>query len=437
MEQIPTVVYHNGQWGENGEYRNFEITGILIPMDNTFNTLREILEQQIQYKKDVEAMHIRYKLTETLPPLKIESDYNLKFYLEVKNKETDWMKFPLCIDIQNVTEGTSNMSIESSLKENMGQNAIGYIDYANLISRNVVGEEDTMEIQEITHAEEQFQKGDVYNTKEELIKQLICYALKHHFQYKVKRSCKQKYYVNCIDENCNWHLKASSTSGTKTFIVREHERTHTCPLDKRMSDNRHATTKIVGDLIKSKYLNNIKTVYTPTDIIRDMKDEHGISLDYKKAWRSKEKALEIIRGKSDESYQKLPAYLYMLEETNLGSITEIVRKEDDTFLFLFMAISASIKGWRHCRPVIVVDGTFLKTSYGGTLLSARTQDGNESILSLAFSVVDSENDGSWVWFFTKIRQTFGLREGMCIVSNRHVSIETTINEVQNVKFFFI
>ncbi|KAK6151822.1 hypothetical protein DH2020_014457 [Rehmannia glutinosa] len=437
MEQIPTIVYHNEQWGENREYKNFEIIGILIPMDSTFSTLRKILELQIQYKKDVEAMQIRYKLTETLPPLKIESDYNLKFYLEVKSKETDWMKFPLCIYIQNITERTSSMSIESSLKENMGQNAIDYIDNANLISRNVVGEEDTMEIQEITHAEEQFQKGDVYNTKDELIKQLICYALKHYFQYKVKRLCKQKYYVNCIDENCNWHLKASSTSGTTTFIVREHERTHTCPLDKRMSNNRHAMAKIVGDLIKSKFLNNIKTVYTPTYIIRDMKDEHGISLDYKKAWRLKEKALEVIRGRSDESYQKLLAYLYMLEKTNPRSIIEIVRKEDDTFLFLFMAISASIKGWRHCRHVIVVDGTFLKASYGGTLLSACTQDGNGSIFPLLFLIVDYENDGSWVWFFIKIRQTFGLREGMCIVSDRHVSIETAIKEVQNVKYFFI
>ncbi|KAK6152938.1 hypothetical protein DH2020_012577 [Rehmannia glutinosa] len=428
MEKIPVVVYHNGQWGENREYRNFEITGILIPMDCTFSTLKEILEQQIQYRKDVEAMQIRYKLTETLPPLKIESDYNLKFYMEVKSKEMDWMKFPLCIDIQNTTEGTSSMSIESSLKENMGQNAIDYIDYANLISRNVVGEEDTTETQESIHAKEQFQKGDVYNTKEELIKQLGCYTLKHHFQYKVKKS-QTNYYVKCLDENCNWHLKASSTSGTTRFIVRKHETTHTCPLDKRMNDNMHAMTKIVGDLIKSKYLNNIKTVYTSTYIIRDMKDEHGISLDYKKAWRSKGKSLEIIRGRPDESYQKLPAYLYMLEETNPGSITEIVRKEDDTFLFLFMAINASIKGWRHYRPVIVVDGTFLKASYGGTLLSACTQDGNGSIFPLAFSVVDSENDGSWVWFFTKIRQTFGLREGMCIVSDRHVSIETAIKEV--------
>ncbi|KAK6162873.1 hypothetical protein DH2020_002714 [Rehmannia glutinosa] len=428
MEKIPVVVYHNGQWEENREYTNFEITGILIPMDCTFSTLKEILEQQIQFRKDVEAMQIKYKLTETLPPLKIENDYNLKFYLEVKSKETDWMRFPLCIDIvliskcqylskskepslqvttqRNATEGTCNMSVESSLMENMGQNVIDYIDYANLISRNVVGEE-TTEIQE----------------------NISCYALKHHFQYKVKKSCKKQYYIKCLDENCNWHLKASSTSGTTRFVVRKHETTHTRPLDKRMNDNRHATTKIVGDLIKSKYLNNIKRFYTPTDIIRGMKDEHRISLDYKKAWRSKEKALEIIRGRSDESYQKLSAYLYMLEETNPGSITEIVRKEDDTFLFLFMAINASIKGWRHCRPVIVVDGTFLKASYGGTLLSACTHDGNESIFPLTFAVVDSENDGSWVCFFTKIRQTFGLREGMCIVSDRHVSIETTINEV--------
>lgn len=44
------------------------------------------------------------------------------------------------------------------------------------------------------------------------------------------------------------------------------------------------------------------------------------------------------------------------------------------------------------------------------------------ILSLAFAVVDSENDASWKWFFERIRETYGTRESMSIVSDRHESI---------------
>jgi len=42
-----------------------------------------------------------------------------------------------------------------------------------------------------------------------------------------------------------------------------------------------------------------------------------------------------------------------------------------------MAIGASIEGWKHCRPNISVDGTFLKCKYVGTLLMASTTEGND------------------------------------------------------------
>ncbi|XVE81484.1 hypothetical protein DITRI_Ditri15bG0068100 [Diplodiscus trichospermus] len=76
-----------------------------------------------------------------------------------------------------------------------------------------------------------------------------------------------------------------------------------------------------------------------------------------------------------------------------------------------MALDASIKGWKYCRPIMVVDGTFLKSSYGGTMLKACTQDANSKIFPLAFSVVDSENV-SWKWFFFNIRKTYGVRDNV-------------------------
>nr|XP_016435696.1 PREDICTED: uncharacterized protein LOC107761918 [Nicotiana tabacum] len=44
------------------------------------------------------------------------------------------------------------------------------------------------------------------------------------------------------------------------------------------------------------------------------------------------------------------------------------------------------------------------------------------ILPLAYAVVDSENDASWEWFFVQFRETYGQREGMCIVSDIHDGI---------------
>lgn len=87
-----------------------------------------------------------------------------------------------------------------------------------------------------------------------------------------------------------------------------------------------------------------------------------------------------------------------------------------------MSLGASIHGSQHCRPVISVDGTFLKTQFLGTLLLASMLDGNNHIFPLALAVVDSENDDSWEWFFKKLKEVIGDRESLVFVSDRKLSI---------------
>ena len=51
----------------------------------------------------------------------------------------------------------------------------------------------------------------------------------------------------------------------------------------------------------------------------------------------------------------------MLEQKNLGTITDIVTDVDNQFKYLFMAFGTCISGFRTLiRPVIAVDGIFLK-----------------------------------------------------------------------------
>ncbi|XP_070022697.1 uncharacterized protein [Nicotiana sylvestris] len=72
---------------------------------------------------------------------------------------------------------------------------------------------------------------------------------------------------------------------------------------------------------------------------------------------------------------------------------------------------------------MVVDGSFLKASYKGTILTSCTHDEVVGkILPLAYAIVDSENNKSWEGFFVQIKGTFGVREGICIVSDRNESI---------------
>ena len=90
--------------------------------------------------------------------------------------------------------------------------------------------------------------------------------------------------------------------------------------------------------------------------------------------RAKERAVEIVRGNPRDSYAQIPIYLYKLRYANPGTITKLQTEEDGSFLYLFIALNAPIQGWRYCKPTMVVDGTFLKAAYRGTMLTTATQD---------------------------------------------------------------
>ncbi|XP_050233201.1 PKS-NRPS hybrid synthetase cheA-like [Mercurialis annua] len=212
------------------------------------------------------------------------------------------------------------------------------------------------------------------------------------------KSCKIEYITICNEPDCEWKLRASRNKKSSVFIVRKFNNVHTCKVGERMADKRQATYDLVGNFIKDKY-SNFKT-----------------------------RGLDLTKGHPTDSYQLLPSYLHALKTTNRGSVAELERRED-RFVYVFISLNASIRGWGYCKPIIVVDGTFLKAAYGGTLLTAASQDAANKIFPLAFCVVDSENDASWEWFFNKLRETFGVREGMCIISDRHDSISKEIEKV--------
>lgn len=134
-----------------------------------------------------------------------------------------------------------------------------------------------------------------------------------------------------------------------------------------------------------------------------MRTEYGCELSYSQAWESREYAINEVRGIPEKSYGKIPKYLYMLEEANPGTYTNLETDCDGRFKYLFISFGQSIRGfYKALRRVIVVDGTFLKSKYKGVLLVSTAVDGNSNLYPIAFGIADSENDLSWEWFFMQL-----------------------------------
>ena len=117
-------------------------------------------------------------------------------------------------------------------------------------------------------------------------------------------------------------------------------------------------------------------------------------MNYWKAYRTLRYARELVCGSPEIGYEQLHTYLYMIRRENSGTFTRLEIDEAQRFKYLFLAFGASMNGFPFMRKVVVVDGTFLKGKYKGTLLTATTQDGNFQIFPIAFAVVDTENDES-------------------------------------------
>ncbi|CAA7025289.1 unnamed protein product [Microthlaspi erraticum] len=161
-----------------------------------------------------------------------------------------------------------------------------------------------------------------------------------------------------------------------------------------------------------------------------MRTDHGCDISYSLAWEAREYAINIVRGIPEKSYGKIPKYLHMLKEANPGTHTSYKTDLDGSFRYLFISFGQSVRGfYKAMRKVIVLDGTFLKNKYKGTLLVATALDGNSNLYPLAFGVVDSENDLSWEWFLRQLQVVISDDNDLAFVSDKHFSIEKGLAKV--------
>ena len=61
----------------------------------------------------------------------------------------------------------------------------------------------------------------------------------------------------------------------------------------------------------------------------------------------------------------------------------------------FWTFRPCVEGFKHCRPIIQIDGTRIYGKYKGKLLIATSIDANGHIFPLAFAIVEEESQDIW------------------------------------------
>ncbi|XP_047177959.1 uncharacterized protein LOC124844983 [Vigna umbellata] len=108
-----------------------------------------------------------------------------------------------------------------------------------------------------------------------------------------------------------------------------------------------------------------------------------------------------IEGDFEEQYKRVYDYVNELLRSNPGSIVKVSVEPNEgnqVFKRLYVCLKACKVSFISCRPIVGLDGCFLKGKYGGELLTAVGRDGNDQMLPLAYAVVEVENKETWTWF---------------------------------------
>jgi hypothetical protein len=91
-----------------------------------------------------------------------------------------------------------------------------------------------------------------------------------------------------------------------------------------------------------------------------------------------------------------------------------------------------IQVFKHCRPLLCVDGHFLTGQYRGTLPTTIEVDGNNQVVPIAFALVESENSESWLWFLKLLKQALiEGRENVCVLHDCNAGLLNVVQKLKN------
>lgn len=241
-----------------------------------------------------------------------------------------------------------------------------------------------------------------FSGKQELVDSLQTFAISLHSSYRTVKSDTRRVSVECThrsSQGCQWKLYASQIPDGR-FEIKTLVEPHTCTGDANVTSP-HATSQWVANRIEARLRN--ERSYNNKAIRGEIHQLFGVTISRDIAAAGRKLALNKIYGHIETAYQLLPQYARMIEKTNPGSLSEVVL-DGNRFSGFFVSYGCHITGFAWCRPIIFLDGGFIKEEHGGQILAATTLDANGQLYPLAFAAVRSESEGSWHFLLNNLRQ---------------------------------
>ncbi|XP_021714670.1 uncharacterized protein LOC110682643 [Chenopodium quinoa] len=263
------------------------------------------------------------------------------------------------------------------------------------------------------------------------------YSIQRNQFYTTVTSNESVLHLRC-KKKCGWMLrgtKSSEHSRGFTLVTYKGSHRENCVTEILSTDHPHLDSSIISESVKSFVR---KDPSLKVEFIQELiSKQFNFDVPYRRAWYAKEKAIAEIFGDWESSYGRLPHFMQALKQPNPGTVVVWKHKalvdgvyynNMEVFERVFWAFGPCIDSFKHCMPVIYIDGTHLYRKYKGTLLVATSLDASFQVFPLAFAVVKGENTSSWSWFLGCLRVHVMQRDGLYVISDRHPGIIAAMND---------
>ncbi|XP_050235062.2 uncharacterized protein LOC126683258 [Mercurialis annua] len=282
------------------------------------------------------------------------------------------------------------------------------------------------------HEELEFKMNMIFVNKIQVKHAVQQWAICRGHDVRWKRSERFKVEARCAP-GCTWRLYASRKLSSTSFKITGLDNKHMC---QRAAKNRQATSEWVAKEFIQKFRR--QPSYKPRYMEADLREKYyGLVVPTSCCYRAKTTAMVIIRGSLETHYTRFRAYDAELRRADPEGLFCFHFIEDPTtgapvFQRYYVGFSCLRKGFNAgCRPVLCVDGCFLKTLVVGVLLSAVGRDANNQMYPVAWAIAEAENEETWTWFMNLLISDLGFGEGvyLTLISDQQKGLKNAIKSV--------
>ncbi|XP_016755138.1 uncharacterized protein [Gossypium hirsutum] len=218
--------------------------------------------------------------------------------------------------------------------------------------------------------------------------------------------------VRCIaSPNYPWRIRASYSPIVKCLQIKTFQDEHHCPVSFK---NKMVTTDMIAQYSEETIKDHPKMKLR--EIQRSCASEMHVNVTIDCFYRAKKIVNEKMAGNQKEEFGLLWDYAHELWSKMPGSTIKMAVQK------------VTARGWKAgCRPLIGLDGCFIKGQFKSEFLTAVGRDANNQMFPVAWAVVEVECTNSWGSFLSLLPTDLGLEDGYgyTIISDQQKIVNCT------------